>query len=68
MNKIRMDLLIDTQHLDAEFAKKLHLKTGKPMEMIDEAISLIRKGQDPYANVMKEDLTKMNKLLDDLLK
>jgi hypothetical protein len=68
LNKIRMDLLIDTQHLDAEFAKKLHLKTGKPMEMIDEAISLIRKGQDPYANVMKEDLTKMNKLLDDLLK
>jgi len=67
LNKIRMDLLIDTQNLDAEFAKKLHLKTGKPMEMINEAISLIRKGQDPYANVMKEDLTKMNKLLDDLL-
>jgi len=67
LNKIRMDLLIDTQNLDAEFAKKLHLKTGKPMEMINEAISLIRKGQDPYANVMKEDLIKMNKLLDDLL-
>ncbi|MDQ0784366.1 DUF4350 domain-containing protein [Chryseobacterium sp. W4I1] len=67
LNKIRMDLLIDTQNLDAEFAKKLHLKTGKPMEMINEAISLIRKGEDPYANVMKEDLIKMNKLLDDLL-
>ncbi|MGK6342061.1 hypothetical protein ACMGDK_07475 [Chryseobacterium sp. DT-3] len=68
LNKIRMDLLIDTQNLDGEFAKKLHLKTGKPMEMIDEAIDLIRKGQDPYATVMKEDLERMNKLLDEMLK
>jgi hypothetical protein len=68
LNKIRMDLLIDTQNLDGEFAKKLHLKTGKPIEMIDEAIDLIRKGQDPYASVMKEDLMRMNKLLDEILK
>jgi hypothetical protein len=68
LNKIRMDLLIDTQNLDGEFAKKLHLKTGKPIEMIDEAIDLIRKGQDPYVSVMKEDLVRMNKLLDEILK
>jgi len=68
LNKVRMDLLIDTQHLDAEFAKKLHLKTGKPMEMIDEAIQLIKKAQDPYAQVMKEDLAKMNRLLDEITK
>ncbi len=67
LNKIRMDLLIDTRNLDAEFANKLHLKTGKPIEMIDEAIVLIRKGQDPYASVMKEDLVRMNKLLDEIL-
>ncbi|KMQ63529.1 hypothetical protein ACM40_01630 [Chryseobacterium sp. BLS98] len=67
LNKIRMDLLIDTRNLDAEFANKLHLKTGKPIEMIDEAIALIRKGQDPYASVMKEDLVRMNKLLDEIL-
>lgn len=67
LNKVRMDLLIDTQHLDAEFAKKLHLKTGKPMEMIDEAIQLIKKAQDPYAHVMKEDLAKMNRLLDEII-
>ncbi|WP_288243353.1 hypothetical protein [uncultured Chryseobacterium sp.] len=67
LNKVRMDLLIDTQHLDAEFTKKLHLKTGKPMEMIDEAIQLIKKAQDPYAHVMKEDLAKMNKLLDEII-
>lgn len=68
LNKVRMDFLIDTQHLDEEFAKKLHLKTGKTMEMIHEAITLIKKGQDPYANVMKEDLTRMNRLLDDILR
>jgi hypothetical protein len=67
LNKVRMDLLIDTQHLDTEFAKKLHLKTGKPMEMIDEAIHLIKKAQDPYAQVMKEDLAKMNTLLDEII-
>ncbi|WP_066433723.1 DUF4350 domain-containing protein [Chryseobacterium sp. CCH4-E10] len=67
LNKVRMDLLIDTQHLDTEFAKKLHLKTGKQMEMIDEAIHLIKKAQDPYAQVMKEDLAKMNTLLDEII-
>ncbi|KPE50409.1 DUF4350 domain-containing protein [Chryseobacterium indologenes] len=68
LNKVRMDLLIDTQNLDTEFAKKLQLKTGKSLEMIEEAITLIRKAQDPYASVMKEDLARMNKLLDEILK
>jgi hypothetical protein len=68
LNKVRMDLLIDTQNLDEEFAKKLHLKTGKPMEMISEAIVLIKKAQDPYASVMKEDLARMNKVLDEIVK
>jgi len=67
LNKVRMDLLIDTQNLDEEFAKKLYLKTGKPVEMITEALDLIKKAQDPYAQVMKEDLAKMNKLLDEII-
>jgi len=68
LNKVRLDLLIDTQNLDEEFAKKLQLKTGKNIEMINEAIVLIKKAQDPYASVMKEDLARMNKLLDDILR
>lgn len=68
LSKVRIDLLIDTQNLDEEFVKKLQLKTGKPMEMIDEAIQLIKKAQDPYASVMKEDLARINKLLDEILK
>ncbi|WP_312088798.1 hypothetical protein [Chryseobacterium sp.] len=68
LNKIRIDLLIDTKNLDADFAKKLHLKTGKSLEIIEEAIVLIKKGQDPYASVVKEDLSRMNRLLDDIFK
>ncbi|UKB84481.1 hypothetical protein LF887_02170 [Chryseobacterium sp. MEBOG06] len=68
LNKVRLDLLIDTQNLDEEFAKKLQLKTGKTMEMINEAIVLIKKAQDPYASVMKEDLARINRLLDEILK
>lgn len=68
LNKVRLDLLIDTQNLDEEFAKKLQMKTGKNMETINEAIVFIKKAQDPYASVMKEDLARMNKILDDILK
>ncbi|VXC23288.1 MULTISPECIES: DUF4350 domain-containing protein [Chryseobacterium] len=68
LNKVRLDLLIDTQDLDEEFAKKLQLKTGKSTEMVHEAIILIKKAQDPYASVMKEDLARINSLLDEILK
>lgn len=68
LNRIRMDLLIDTQHMDEQFIIKLHLKTGKNIELIKEAVALVKKGQDPYASVMKEDLIKMNQLLDQILK
>lgn len=67
LNKVRMDLLIDTQKLDEEFEKKLQLKTGKPIEMISEATHFIKKALNPYAAVMKEDLAKMNKLLDQII-
>ncbi len=67
LNRVRMDLLIDTKNLDEKFIHLLHLKTGKSIEKINEATVLIKKGQDPYATVMKEDLIKMNKLLDEIL-
>lgn len=67
LNRVRMDLLIDTKNIDDELAQTLHLKTGKSVEKIKEALALIKKGQDPYANVMEDDLVKMNKLLDEIL-
>lgn len=68
LHKIRLDLLIDTSTLDEDFIKKLHTKTGVKIETIQEAVSLVKKAQDPYANVMREDFVKMNSLLDDILK
>lgn len=68
LSKIRMDLLIDTQNLDEQFINKLHLKTGKNIELIQEAVELMKKGQNPSASVMKEDLIRMNRILDDILK
>ncbi|MBF8458079.1 hypothetical protein IV494_12925 [Kaistella sp. G5-32] len=68
LNRVRLDLMIDTQNLDEKFAQTLHLKTGKSLEKINEAIDFIKRGQDPYASVMKEDLVKMNRLLDGILK
>ena len=67
LNRVRMDLMIDTKDLDEKFINLLHLKTGKSVEKITEATNLIKKGQDPYASVMQEDLIKMNKLLDEIL-
>lgn len=67
LHRVRMELLIDTQHLDENFAHLLHLKTGKSKEKIAQAIDYIKRGQDPYASVMKDDLAKMNALLDEIL-
>jgi hypothetical protein len=68
LHKVRMDLLIDTQNLDENFAKKLQLKTGKNIEKINEALLLIQKGNDRYSQVTREDLIKMNQILDEILK
>ena len=68
LNRVRAELLIDTKKTDEEFAQKLQLKTGKSPDLINEALILVRKAGDPYAAVMKEDLIRMNRLLDDILK
>ena len=67
LHRVRLDLLIDTQDLDEVFARRLHLKTGASFDEIKEAVDLITRGMDPYANVMREDLTRMNVLLDKIL-
>ena len=66
LHKVRLDLKKKKKNLDEDFAKKLHQKTGKNIDKINEAIALIKKGIDPYTNVMREDLTKMNHLLDEI--
>ena len=68
LNKVRLDLMIDTQHLDDNFIKKLHLKTGKNIELIQEAVDLINKIQNQHIQVKHSDLAKINEVLDKILK
>lgn len=67
LSRVRMELLLDTRQLNEDFARKLQVKTGKPQDKIDAALALIKKAQDPYAAVIREDLIKLNRLLDDIL-
>lgn len=68
LSRVRTELLIDTHVLDEEFEKKLQLKTGHSPEKIKEAVVLIKKAQDPYAQVINDDLIKLNKTLNEILK
>lgn len=68
LSRVRTELLIDTQNLDEEFEKKLQLKTGKSPEKISEAVVLIKKSLNPSAQVINEDLIKLNKALNEILK
>ena len=68
LNKVRLDLMIDTQYLDDSFVKRLHLKTGKNIELIQEAVDLINKIQNQHIQVNHSDLAKINEVLDKILK
>ena len=68
LNRVRMDLLIDTNSLDENFKEKLHLKTGISKDKIAEATKLLLDAQNPYSSVIKDDLVRMNNLLDQILK
>lgn len=66
--KVRLDYLLDTKNLDEDFEKKLVVKTQKSPETIKEILNLIKKAQDPYSNVIKEDLVRMNTLINEITK
>ena len=67
LHRVRTDLLLDTHILDETFTHKLQLKTGKDLTTINEALTLIKKAQSANAIITKEDLMKMNTLLDEIL-
>jgi len=67
LHRVRLELLLDTQELNEDFERKLQLKTGVEIKIIQEAIELIKKGMDPYSSVMKEDLIRLNEILDQII-
>ncbi|MXN90434.1 DUF4350 domain-containing protein [Flavobacterium sp. Sd200] len=65
LEHIRTEYLIDTYTLDDAFAEKLHLKTGRPLEDIQEALSLIRKHRHNFTST-EADLAAINNAIEKL--
>lgn len=64
LNKIRTDLMINTNKLDKDFAEKIQLKTGASLKDIEKVMPLIEKATHPKAPVQEDELIELNKLLD----
>ncbi len=67
LEKIRNEYLIDTTKLDDEFVKKLHLKSGKEMHDIKQAVFLINTHRRSPHNSIAEDLIQINNAIEKLL-
>jgi hypothetical protein len=65
LEKIRNEYLIDTYSLDDAFAEKLHLKSGRPKEDIQQIIRLIKKHRQQFAST-EADVIEINKAIEKL--
>ncbi|MCT3815524.1 hypothetical protein CMT92_05030 [Elizabethkingia anophelis] len=68
LNKVRTDLLIDTSVIDDVFVNRLQLKTGKPKELIEQAVILMQRSNNPSSKITELDLIKLNEILDKIYK
>lgn len=67
LEKIRNEYLIDTTKLDDEFVKKLHLKSGKELHDIKQAVFLINTHRRSPHNSVAEDLIQINNAIEKIL-
>lgn len=67
LEKVRTDYLIDTTQLNEEFVKKLHLKSGKKIEDIEELVALIKNFKNAITPSTENDLIKINNSIEKLL-
>ena len=67
LEKIRNVFLIDTNKLDDEFIKKLHLKSGKELSDIQRAVFLINTHRKSPHNSIEEDLIQINKAIEKII-
>ncbi|RYJ41847.1 DUF4350 domain-containing protein [Flavobacterium beibuense] len=65
LEHIRTVYLIDTYSLDSTFVEKLHQKTGKPVEDIEKAVSLIKRHRHNFDST-EADLIEINKAIENL--
>lgn len=67
LERIRNDYLLDTQILDENFIKRLHLKTGKKLEDIDNIVLLINSHRKNTDKSTEKDLIEINKAIEQIL-
>lgn len=65
LEHVRTVYMIDTYSLDNDFVEKLHLKTGKPIEDIQKAVSLIKKHRHEFKS-NEADVLAINKAIENL--
>lgn len=67
LEKIRNDYLIETTTLDETFIKKLHLKSGKNIDDIQNVVRLINYQRQSYHQSIEEDLLEINNAIEKIL-
>lgn len=65
LEKVRNDYTIDTYSLDEAFIEKLHLKTGKPVEDIQNTVRLIKQHRHQFVST-EADVIAINKAIENL--
>lgn len=64
LEKIRQEYYVETQQLNEDFIKKLHIKSGKDKELIEKIIVNINKYKIQYI-ISEKNLLEFNKLMED---
>ena len=67
LEKIRNEYLIDTNKLDDDFIKKLHLKSGKELTDIKRAVFLINTHRKSPHNSIEEDLIQISNSIEKII-
>ena len=67
LEKIRIDYLIDTTKLDADFVRKLHQKSGKDIADIERVVQLINMHRKSYHSSVESDLIQINNAIEKII-
>jgi len=63
LEKIRKDYMIETGSLDNDFTQKLHLKTGMPLQDVQQVITLIKKHRQRFES-SEAQVIEINKAIE----
>jgi len=67
LEKIRNEYLIDTHKLDDDFIKKLHLKSGKDLVIIQNVVYLINMYRKSHYLSVEADLVQINDAIEKII-